>query len=633
MYNNLKNYLKTHRKSVLTVSVVALVAVGAMLLGQAGYLGGSGSNLTGALINSRGTALTQQPLKNPSNLKIRPPIIATGTLIVEVTPATGTFEVYNSKTGALAVAKTSDSQKLAIPLGEYKVVFLPLTGFTTPASQPAALTQTSPNTKVAGIYNVVPVVATVAFTASATNITSNSVTLSTNYKPKNGQFFNGSCAPFTGLEQSAISMTPPVTVGNLKADTDYACRINIFPSATGGQTIGMSDEVKVRTAPATINPPVAVTGTLSISSEGNIAPKILVAGTSMQLVSKYRVSAVREDFTISKLTAINDLSGAFDIPQNTVAVDKVILKYTDPNGVAQTVSGSLAMGGTTFSGLTLKVPAGQSAPIEIYADINHMSAVGETLSGQMFRLGILEGGNSSSTFEAMSASGAAINNPTIQNSSAIGSFVVRKSVLTFAKASGLSTSLVAGENRIFGITVTADNAGPISFGRLSFTVNNGSNGTLNQFRFYRGPTLLSYALGSVNIRNGATGDDLTTTGSLAAMTSTDVIVSFNQEETVGAGQSQTYYLDATVNSSMMNDSITTKLAIGDEINSASGIQSSDFTALTIPGRSIIWSDQSADVHVYPTIVAGVATPGTGSADWTNGFLLGASSLPSQTLTK
>jgi hypothetical protein len=184
--------------------------------------------------------------------------------------------------------------------------------------------------------------------------------------------------------------------------------------------------------------------------------------------------------------------------------------------------------------------------------------------------------------------------------------------------------LIAGENRLYGLTVTADIAGPVSFGRLSFKIsNNSTDNPLVQFKFYRESTLMS----GVSILNANNGTDLTTVGTVAAGEISGALVIFDQEETVEAGQSKTYYLDAILSSAMMNDSVTTRLA-SDPIENA---QTGNFA--NFQSSAIVWSDNSADMHVYPTVAAGVATPGTGSNDWTNGALLGTASIPSQTLMR
>lgn len=428
---------------------------------------------------------------------------------------------------------------------------------------------------------------------------------------------------------------------------------------------------------------VVTSGSLSASSEGNPDAKNIVAGSTMQLVSKYKFTALREGFNINKLTLMNDAAGVFTTAVATNAVSQVAVKYTDMNGVMQTKTGSLSNGIATLSGLGMFVPAGSDAFVEVYANISDKASVGESISGKSFRIG-LQDTNTVSTFEAVGSSSSSTFNATqvgsdvvaFNNPGSVNSFVVRKSVPTFAKASGMSTNLIAGENRLFGLTVTADSLGAVSFGRLSFTVTDGiaAASTISGFKFYRGSTLLSGPTASATgafIYQGTTSASLADAGTVADTTA-DAIVSFIQEETVGAGQSQTYYLDATASSAAASgDSIQTKLAIGDEAVPVAGILATsvcgagnaslcstgngntgliydtganeglwavanDFVDLTAAGRAIVWSDKSADVHNYVTGLGAGAitvTAGSGSYDWTNGYLLKTNAVASQTLSR
>ena len=259
------------------------------------------------------------------------------------------------------------------------------------------------------------------------------------------------------------------------------------------------------------------------------------------------------------------------------------------------------------------------------------------------------------------------------NAATVNPFIVRATVPTFAKVSGLGTSLSNTELRLYGLTVSADSAGAVSFGRLTFRVDEsiGAAASVRNFKFYRGTTLLSGAVGTqkVNVFDGTGAAGFDVNAALMTDVTAPIVVSFNTEESVGAGSSSTYYLDATaVGVTLTGETITTKLDTSDENTTVAAITgvgclaplnwngnantgrvfdvlvpalcglftaANDFVdATTVPAaRSIIWSDGSADGHTYPTVAAGAVTTGTGSWDWTNGYLLGLNALTSQTLTK
>jgi hypothetical protein len=355
----------------------------------------------------------------------------------------------------------------------------------------------------------------------------------------------------------------------------------------------------------------AIPGTLSVSSEGNPNSATVVAGKTQVLAAKYRFTALREAFTVNKLTVINDVTGAFDTPVTTNAVMQVALKFTDANGVSQTKTASLSQGAATLSNLGLSVPKGGDAYVEIYADVSSMSAVGETLSGKMFRLGLRDAGNSIITFEAVGAtSSSTVTDPVIANGSSVNSMLVRKSFPTFAKVSGLGIALINGENRLYGLTITADPAGAVGFGELNFSIAN--QASLSGFKFYRGSSLMSQD--AIIIVKDASGQAVVNpTQSQPFTGNLNVTVRFKYEETVSAGQSQTYFLDATVTGATIDNIVETRL-----VNSGvSGLTGKLSDMINAAGPS--WSDKSADMHTYPTVdpATGNIASGTGSADWNN----------------
>ena len=188
---------------------------------------------------------------------------------------------------------------------------------------------------------------------------------------------------------------------------------------------------------------------------------------------------------------------------------------------------------------------------------------------------------------------------------------------------------------------------------LSVSDSNAANLSLSDFKLYRGSTYIQNAMifdgtGTQDIRLGS-GNSLTDGSST-------VIVTFEQEETVGKGDSVTYSLRANVSGSEANDSISTRLAQGDEETALSGLTATnqpntgkvyvnadpmsgifsganDFFQTPGVVRDIIWSDKSADSHLYPTVSGGAITTDSGSDDWTNGYLLNISALSDHLITK
>jgi hypothetical protein len=489
----------------------------------------------------------------------------------------------------------------------------------------------------------------------------------------------------------AVDMNP---INDIVAEDSDANTI----TATGGlpSTVGLFNCINDTTGGVNLRAiqTVVIAGTLSADSQGNPDKAIKLAGSTQQLAAKYKFSAQREAFTVNKLTIIDEGAagaGVFATPAPGTAVNQITVKYPDINGVTQTKTGTLTGGVATLSDLGFYVNTGTTGgTIEIYADVsNRGQAGGDKVSGQGYRLGVASTTypNTTSTFEAVGvASSTTINDTgapatdivTWSNETSVNPFVVRTTVPTFTKVSGLSTTLSSGsDRRLYGFTVAADSAGAVSFGRFVFKIDESIAAApgLSKFKFWRGSTLLSGILTSGQrafIQDSVTGDVADPSVILATNASANIIVSFNQEEVVGAGESLTYYLDATIAGVAVagGESVDTRIATGDEttpVAVAAGpgcvanwnngnlntglvydaslggtcglfLAATDLALLAPANRNVIWSDGSANdpvMHAYPTVNAGTGavTTATGTYDWTNGYLLKINALAAHSLTK
>jgi len=493
---------------------------------------------------------------------------------------------------------------------------------------------------------------------------------------------------FTGPKYIALDMDPGNDITAEDADAN-----TITAGGGAGSTVGGFNCINDTTAVAAAGRVVIEainSGTLSASSEGNPESQNVLAGSTMKLVSKYKFTALREAYTVNKLTVMNDTDGGVFgniAPGDTNALGQITVKYPDINGVSQTKTGQLAGGSSTLSDLGFYVaPGSAGAVIEIYSDISPVS-IGEAISGKAFRLGIRDTANTESTFDATGvASSTTLNamagSPVpFSNPGSVNPMVVRSVVPVLAKASVTNVGLGTGENLLYSLTISADGTGgAVSLGRLSFTVTNNmaAPNLVAPFKLTRGtsPTLTvidgGLAVGYANIHLGTTNADISTAGVvLAPAASADVVVSFFKEEVITAGSSITYNLYGTVGAGALvsGDSVQTKISAADEGVPVAGILATsvcgggaqlcstgngntglifdnvaagrslftvntDFFNKTVAGRAIIWSDNSADNSSYPTITAGapntvdVEAPATPFGyDWTNGYLLKAPTTP------
>jgi len=387
-----------------------------------------------------------------------------------------------------------------------------------------------------------------------------------------------------------------------------------------------------------------------------IEPVNLAGGVTGQFMAKYNFHGRLEGFDIQTLTVVNDTVGnnLGDQVTSTTAIKSVTLRYPDKAGKLKTVTQDFPSSGEArFSDLAFFAPRDTDAFLEIYADINPFSVVGESLSGQAVRLGLKNVNNDSESFRAIGQ----FSNDTIGYGSSFlindgGTpeiFVVRKSVPTFAIAMP-DGPLSSGERDLMKFTISASEKGSVSFGRLTFDIsvsdNSGADLNLDEFRFFRGSNLLD---DEVMIYDAVGGSDVSPMGAGTIGNGLSrVIVSFNQEETISAGQTIAYYLKANLNQVASGDSVTTNLGRDDEATALIGLtanttpntgrifvngdatdgiftNATDFANSLGTARNIIWSDKSASNHHYGL------TDGGSSFDFTNGYLLNLVNLSSVTL--
>ncbi|MBN2306643.1 S-layer homology domain-containing protein [Candidatus Peregrinibacteria bacterium] len=402
---------------------------------------------------------------------------------------------------------------------------------------------------------------------------------------------------------------------------------------------------------------------VAVANTANIEEINVPAGNDEVFVAKYSFQASLEEFRIETVTVVNDITGdkLGDQPEGTPAVKNVILKFPDKNGLLVTKSQSLGSDGKVrFANLSFYAQRNTETFFEIYAELNKFSDIGESLSGEVFRLGLQDTGNDQNSYRAVGdVSGYVIGFDTsrlrISNANA-ALFTVRKSVPVF-RMNELSQNMSNGENTLISFTIQADQAGSIGLARLVLEVGvfdaSGADLSLSNFKFYRGSSYLN----NVTIYDGTGMQDLGLGmgGSLVDGLSY-IIITFDQEETIGAGNTNTYSLKAGVSNSDSSDSVNTRIAQGDEETPLSGLTSvnqpntgkiyvngnptagiftgvNDFAQTLGTAHNVIWSDKSAKSHFYPTVSGGAITSDSGSADWTNGYQLDLTALEDQLIEK
>ena len=505
----------------------------------------------------------------------------------------------------------------------------------------------------------------------------------------NADYFVADFNDIDTLIKSGVSKTLTVKVDLLGNDVTGFFAADVVPASDidaedkDGDTVTPGGAALNGTTTKSPLITISNAGTLTFTSQGNPNPGIIVAGTDDEFVAQYDVKAINDDFNITRLSVGNDVAGDIgDGEQFTDAVEQVVLKYTPGNNapVIEATAPFNENGVAIFNNLNFPVTKNVSGTLKVYVDVaTKGQGPGEALSGRVVRAGMLNIGNVDATFRAVGlGSQTVVNTPTVVNNTNVPIQVVRLSMPTMTKVAA-NPDMDPNETTLFSFKVAADAAGPVSFGRFVFDIDQTGVVNAEDFRFFRGAQVLN----NVKIFK-AGGTDISPTGApFGAGLDGQVIVSFTAEETVTAGSNITYSLKAVPTAAAVDNTISTKFAIGDENVTVAGISAGstctttdnalcstgnantgriydteaneglfdngddDFSFVDSLGtaRNFLWSDNSADAHSYPTFCTGAAAPdaacagvdsivrGSGSFDWTNGFLLRLTDISSQVVEK
>ncbi len=270
-----------------------------------------------------------------------------------------------------------------------------------------------------------------------------------------------------------------------------------------------------------------------------------------------------------------------------------------------------------FTGGSLLVPKNGSTVVGVYLNLNDVSNNGD--SGDDVKVALIQhkyvvNGNEQTAYVAEKEfTGIAAN-----------SVVVRKSYPTFELADLTSGTLADGTVTIAKFTVTAE-GGDVALKKLTFDISlNDADGTTDLS--IASPAIYDAADPGTAINatfgDGAGGDtNYESTGK--------ILVSFDTEQLISAGNSKTYILKATISNSAQYDSVMTRLSsITGSLET--GQIAEDTNELVKVGDvaddAFVWSDMSAGGSHSDTL-------GSSSSDWTNGYLV--KTLPSdyQTLSR
>lgn len=397
-----------------------------------------------------------------------------------------------------------------------------------------------------------------------------------------------------------VSSTKTIGIyGNILSSASVGTIIaKINTTTTGvGDITGISASVATELSLQTIT---IGTGTLTVAKgAGDPVSNNVVAGQSSVNVGQFNFAATNSNFTVQNL-AILVPNGA------ATSVTNVTVSYKDANGATQTATSPLSVSPTatypyataTFTGLTMYVPANDSANLDVSVGIPSIAS--GAVSGAGINVSLDEGTTTNSTFKATNSAGTALAyaqgtlNSAVTKVTSAGTFYVRKSIPTFAVK---SVSGSTPNSPLYQFSITADPAGAIEWSQLTFKIAT-STATVT------GLYLTDDSSGIDLIDNGTTVETTGVTGSQIATIDLLTNTSLATYQQIAAGQTKTYDLYGTVSAYGAAGSTLT-ISLAAETSSTPAANAAATTGL---GKTV-WSDRSSASHT-------ISTP-----DWTNGALL------------
>ena len=303
---------------------------------------------------------------------------------------------------------------------------------------------------------------------------------------------------------------------------------------------------------------VATEGSITVAEEDSPSAAIIIAGAQDITLGQYKITAANEAQTLKD----------FNVTVTGASVSSVIAEYEDADGTTVSSEVTVASSTAAFTNETMYIAKDESATLTLKANINTVSA--GAVSGSTVKLTL---GTSAATIKAV-GEGSGTTTTSVTPTGDTNTMYLRKTAPTIAKATGLSTTLVNGQNNIYGFTVASDAAGATSWKEVKVKVTGSvalDTGTVQSFKFFRGTSdvtddvrIVIETATDVDSGGAVVGDNLedATDYLVDATDGFDLVavVEWNDaatsKETVSAGSSKTYYLKADVSGAATNDSIT-----------------------------------------------------------------------------
>ncbi len=444
-----------------------------------------------------------------------------------------------------------------------------------------------------------------------------------------------------------------VGVSAITAQDQDANTITVTNSATNG--------VSGTATPSSVIMTVQSAGTIALNSDNMPQSTILLAGKpglrndSWQRLAQYRATAQYEDMVIDRVMVT---SSGLGLMYNEVAVAVA----GAVRGTGQ-FSGGLNTSKDVFLTSPIVVPKDGSVVIQLMAKLSPVVAsssvdvdVNGARSGQTVRLGLASNNITDPEYDAAyatkfnvrvtgQASGervyVATTTATVLNQGLFGNtFVVRASKPAVSRVA-LSQNLVPGSSpELYRFNVSADTLGEVALKKVTFRVsaststNSPSTGfTLSDFVVLKTDQGGSQVMNTndYDVVQAFTGASLkgSSGGSITAPTTTYVVITFTNPETISAGTNVQYALRANnVVGTVSGDVVSTSFTTQSTGTNYTGFLTSATTTLTgttqLPGSNLAATADGAGVAAGTFVWSDVSESGGGtntSGDWTDDLYL------------
>ncbi|KKP32402.1 MAG: hypothetical protein A2312_04735 [Candidatus Staskawiczbacteria bacterium RIFOXYB2_FULL_32_9] len=380
-------------------------------------------------------------------------------------------------------------------------------------------------------------------------------------------------------------------------------------------------------------------GTFTPAVDGNTPVAQIVAGGQLVVAGKFKFTGLYDAYTVKELRfTVGDGTTGSTSPGISAAIDSAVLK--DGDTVLATVPYDGANNYFNFTGLSVAVPTNSSTGKVLTLAFNLSSSISSSTSTSQVdiepALNYIKYANSQGSETTSDMTTDVTTYDTNKE------MYVFKSIPTVTEID-VTNSVISNNaaKNVYSVKVAADAKGSVAVKQMKFALTWDDSTTDNSLYLYAfklfkdGDDITS--LVTITDEDGNSLE--TSTAALGANeNSAHAIVTFDTEDTISAGTSSTYILQATpsgfaaADSDEGADGFSVKLASDTSVNAstkkylngsaspATGVvQLATSAGASGVDANFIWSDNSALSHAS-TVSANTATA-TSSGDWSNGYLV------------